>query len=215
MRILAVSSQRLFPPDTGGANVIYLFLKYLSRQHEVHVVTTENSTHFEYEKSIQLHDILVDNPVHKFLNPITFLRFFFLLKTLKPDAVIIHFPWYGLIFRIFKLFIPFRLILHEQNVEYLRFQRTGASWWPMLKIYERWVCNMADQVISVTDVDRDIFINELGVTPEKIDVVIYGFDRDRFRRWDNRSKSDTVLSGPPPMLKAWPLAASWLLMAAS
>lgn len=186
MRILAVSSQRLFPPDTGGANVIYLFLKYLSRQHEVHVVTTENSTHFEYEKSIQLHDILVDNPVHKFLNPITFLRFFFLLKTLKPDAVIIHFPWYGLIFRIFKLFIPFRLILHEQNVEYLRFQRTGASWWPMLKIYERWVCNMADQVISVTDVDRDIFINELGVTPEKIDVVIYGFDRDRFRRDDKR-----------------------------
>ncbi len=186
MRVLAVSSQRLFPPDTGGANVIYLFLKYLSRKHEVHVVTTENTTDFQYEPSIRLQDILVDHPVHKFLNPITFLRFFLLLKNVRPDTVIIHFPWYGLIFHILKLFIPFRLVLHEQNVEYLRFQRTGASWWPLLKVYERWVCKIVDQVICVTEVDRDIFVNELGVDRQKTDVVIYGFDRDRFQRDEQR-----------------------------
>ncbi len=186
MRILAVSSQRLFPPDTGGANVIYLFLKYLSRNHDVHVVTTENTTGFQYENAIQLHDILVDNPIHKFFNPFTFVRFFFLLKKIKPDTVMIHFPWYGLLFGFFKLLVPFRLVLHEQNVEYLRFQRTGAAWWPMLKIYERLVCKMADQVICVTEVDRDIFIDELGVDPQKIDVVIYGFDRDRFPKDDDR-----------------------------
>ena len=181
MRILNITSINIFPSNTGGARLIYGFLKYLSRKHEISLLTVKNTVNFRNDLNIKLYDVLTDNKLNKFFNPLVFFKIKNVIRIERPNLIIIDFPWFGiygfLIQKIYK--IPY--IIHEHNIEYVRFKRFKKWWWRMLKQYEKFVYKYAYKILCISPVDKEILINELNVDSKKILDCPYGIDTEIFK----------------------------------
>jgi polysaccharide biosynthesis protein PslH len=205
MEFLYFTTQKIFPPNSGGLNVIYTFLKYFSKEVDLEIITPQcDETDIPTQNHGRLNAVFLNraSKIDKYLNPVTFLKFWQHISRHKPNTIIFHFPWYGWFFLICKAFFSTRICLHQQNVEFLRFKRMGRWWWPALRVYEKWVCEGVDRVIAVTPVDREKFLKEFKLTPEKVLVAPYGFDSERFPRSKPISKKihDELCEGKQQMI---------------
>lgn len=199
MDVLYFTSQRVFPPNTGGTNVIFSFLKFFTKEANVEIVTPQCSFS-DLPKDVtdgwNLIFLAKPNKFGQYGNPLVFWKMWRLIKAKRPKAIIFHFPWYGWFFVLCKLILHTKVYLHEQNVEYLRFKRIGRAWWPLLFWYEKHVCRLVDGVISITTIDRKVVLERFGVDPAKTIVAPYGFDTTRFQR--DRQREDQVRESSCP-----------------
>lgn len=75
------------------------------------------------------------------------------------------------------------VVLVQENVEYLKFQRMGLDS-PLLRVIRRiegWACRSADHVVAVSDVDAGFLQDLYRVPAEKITVVSHCADPVTFR----------------------------------
>lgn len=184
MKIINISSFGIFPPNTGGARLVFGFLKYFAKDHQVVLITVKSEDKSKNELSSEGVDIIDSLPINsiiKFLSPMTFAKL--VKNTIKhhPDYLIVDCPWFGIYgFLIQRLYgIPY--IIHEHNIEYIRFKRLGKWWWPILKQYEKFVYKYAYKILCISPIDREILINKINVNSEKILDCPYGIDMEIFK----------------------------------
>ena len=181
MKILNITSFEIFPPDTGAANGVYRFLKYLSKIHQIILLTVQNKSNFNNDLKIKLYDVLGNTKLKKFLNPLVFIKILKVVKKEKPQMIILDCPWLGIYVFILSKFYQIPYVLHQHNIEYLRFKRFHQWWWWILKYYEKFVCQQASQIFCKTKNDKHILNQSLNINDQKIQVVPYGVDTEIFK----------------------------------
>lgn len=182
MKILNVTSISIFPPDTGGGAVVYRFLKYLSKKHEIYLLTVKKNKAYRNDLDVKLYDVLANNKVGKFLNPLVFFHLRNIIRRERPDLLIIDFPWYGVYGFLVKIFYRISYIIREHNVEYIRLKRLNKWWWRLLKWYEKFILENAQQILCITDVDKALLAKKLKINHSKVSTVPYGVDTGVFRK---------------------------------
>jgi glycosyltransferase involved in cell wall biosynthesis len=80
-------------------------------------------------------------------------------------------------------------ILHEHNIEYLRFRELKRWWWPLLRMLESWACRNASLVLFKTESDRRHAIEHFSMKPEQSIVVPFGIARDGRPTKEEKEKS--------------------------
>lgn len=182
-KILNLTNIKIFPPNSGGAGLIYHFLDKLSHNYEVVLVlpkSIENNSAKRLD-NVKVYDLLSSNSFWKFFGPQTVVHLIMLVIKERPDYLIIDFPWFGIYGILARSLFGVPFIIHEHNIEFLRFKRLGKDWWPYLRLYERFVYRQADQILCISDVDKQVLINRFGVRAEKIIDCPYGIDSKVFR----------------------------------
>ncbi len=201
-KILIISPFNIFPPYSGAANRIYNLVKYLSRKNRVfllcnnykRICSDENKS--EYVSNLSntvLYFVRSFKKLSQIINPLLLLEGLKIIKVNRPDYVIAEFTWSGLhaILLHFLTGVPY--ILDEHNVEFLRFDRIKRGnklLIFLLKQYENLSCIFAHKIFCVSEVDRNLLIQNLNIDKNKIIIVPNGIDIDKIYR--NEGKKETI-----------------------
>lgn len=181
MKILNITSFEIFPPDTGAANGVYRFLKYLSKIHQIILLTVQNKSNFNNDLKVKLYDVLGNTKLKKFLNPLVFFKILNVVKKEKPQMIVLDCPWLGIYVFFLSKFYQIPYTLHQHNIEYLRFKRFHQWWWWILKYYEKFVCQQSNQIFCKTENDKHILSQGFNINNQKIQIVPYGIDTEIFK----------------------------------
>lgn len=109
-------------------------------------------------------------------DPLYLFRLLRLVWREKIDTVVVSQLWSGCFGIALKLLTQRSLIFDNHNVEYLRLRRMGQSLWPLVALLEWLACSVADQVLVVSEVDKQRLAQNLHISPAKITVVANGAD---------------------------------------
>ncbi|MDD5638521.1 MAG: glycosyltransferase family 4 protein [Candidatus Pacebacteria bacterium] len=181
MKLLNISSIQIFPPNDGGARLIFTFLKYLSYNHSISLVTVKtDEINKENIENIMVYDVLDNNSIKKFLSLKTVFDLIRIVKKEKPELIIIDFPWFGVYGFILQKIFGVNFFIHEHNIEYVRFKREGKWWWKLLFWYEKFVYKKAKKILCISPVDERLLIENLKVPKSKIIDCPYGIDSEVF-----------------------------------
>ena len=185
-KILYICSVQLFPIQTGGAQVIHQYLKELTKENKVILITVKANDDKSKRaavknKNIKIYDVLNKNSVKKFVFPYTYYKINSLINRYRPNLIIMDLPWFGLIGIIAKFLFKIPFYIRSHNIEYLRMKRLNKRFWFILKIYEKIVYKYAEKIICISELDKKTLERELNVSPKKIEVSEYYPDPKIFK----------------------------------
>lgn len=185
-KILYISSVQLFPIQTGGSQVIHSYLKELIKENKIILITVkakdeQSRRDLAESKNIEIHDILSRNSVKKFVFPYTYYKINFLINKLKPNLIIIDFPWFGLIGIFAKLLFKIPFYIRSHNIEFRRMKSQNKWFWFILKIYEKIVYENAEKIVCISELDKKTIEKELKISVKKIEVSGYVPDLKIFK----------------------------------
>ena len=175
-KVAVIVSYKYIPAESGGQKYILQFLEHLSTAFEIQVFGTANNAH-DKKTGYQLKNHLSRNP----LSYIDVLGFFKIYSALKRDEIktlIIEHPYIGWMGILLKFLLNICLIIQTHNVEYIRFKTIKKWWWPILKVYEKWVLSNADQVLCITEEDKEWMIQKLHIKSSKCFIVPFGIQQE-------------------------------------
>lgn len=174
-KVLNIVPYPFLPYSSGGQKLIALFNEYLGAKTNLHVAgTTDNVT--KDISSYVFHPVLSYSR-WRYLNPLIPIKLIRLIQKNNLETVILEHPYYGWLIPFFRLFTRASIICHTHNVESERFRSIGKIWWRLLASYEGIVLRHCDQVLCITDEDRQFFINKMGVEKKKCIIVPYGIEQ--------------------------------------
>lgn len=171
-RLLSLVWYKVLPAQMGGQKGIAFFNEALAQY--VHLECLCARTNIAAEK---LHyTVLPELPKTKFqfINPFVFKKIFNVIRRVKPTHLLIEHPYYGLagILARRKFGIPF--IIHEHNIEWLRFKTMKRPGWRLLKWFEGLVLRRANLVLFKSETDRQLALTHHHLHPDKTGIVPYG-----------------------------------------
>lgn len=173
--VLNIVPYPFLPYSSGGQKLIALFNEYLGAKTTLHVAgTTDNETN--NIKNYLFHPVLHSSR-WRYLNPLTPIQLIGLIKRNKIETVILEHPYYGWMIPFFRLFTRVSIICHTHNVESERFRSIGKKWWRLLAFYEGLVLRHCDQVLCITEEDRQFFIDRMRVPKSQCIIVPYGIEQ--------------------------------------
>jgi glycosyltransferase involved in cell wall biosynthesis len=192
MRILLLTSFDIFPPLHGGSSIAYNFIKHAAARHQVSALISHMySLHGDVD--------LVDPGLRiEYCPPSPFDRlrvFSFLINPLywraadrlcreqQPDLVQCESLWPILAGWRLKRRYGVPLICVDYNVESDKFAALGRPW-PVVGIVEaaeRFACQRADGVVTVSEADREQLIRRYAGAPERIRTIQPSPDLSAFR----------------------------------
>jgi glycosyltransferase involved in cell wall biosynthesis len=175
-KIAVIVSYKFTPAESGGQKYILHFLHHISDVFDAYVFGTANNES-QKESGFKSINYLLRNPC-SYIDIVGFLKIYSFIKREKIGTLIIEHPYIGWMGILLKYLLNIRLIIHTHNVEYIRFKTIHKWWWPILKIYERWVLSKADQVFCITDEDREYMANNLSIDPLKCNIVPFGIQQE-------------------------------------
>jgi glycosyltransferase involved in cell wall biosynthesis len=189
--VLSVVSYKIFPANFGGQKGIANFYEYFSKYHSLYFVTVKANN--EDAAPYTIINKLSDSRT-RYIN----IFYFFLLKKIirqhNISHVIIEHPYYGWLGLLVKRFCKVKLIIHSHNIEAERFKTTKKWWWKLLWYYEKYVHSNADFTFSITESDRQYFINNYKIIPQKTAVITYGISwKDAPTQTDRREAKNALL----------------------
>lgn len=170
--VLSIVSYNILPYFSGGQKSIAQFNEFLGEQCNLTVVSTSSNNHL-LAKSYTMLPWMKSNPL-KFIQVSLFFRLSALIKEKGIQYFILEHPYMGWLGWLIKWKCKIKLIVHTHNLEFLRFKSVGKKWWPILKWYETWVLNMADQVFCISEEDKAYMVNNLKVPAAKCSVITFG-----------------------------------------
>lgn len=103
-----------------------------------------------------------------------------IIKRAKPKVIINESIWGGVAALLLQGLTGIPYILDQQNAEFLRVGRSMRWAGCLTKQWELVLCDRAEKVLCVSEVDRRAFI-EAGVKTEKLLIIPNGVDLERFR----------------------------------
>lgn len=198
MKVLSVVWFKVLPAKYGGQKGTALFNQHLGKLTELTCLCSKNNE----EENAFSYKVVRTLPTNKwqFINPLIWHTIYRTSKKLEIDALIIEYPYHAISAVITKSFLKTKLVLHEHNIEYLRFKQLGKWWWKVLFWYECWACKRADLILFKTQNDIAEACANFNVNKRKCMVVPYGvvypsnnFKLEDVRKVYNISATDKVL----------------------
>lgn len=174
IKIASLVPYKIIPPVKGGDWHIYKFLKNVSAHANVTCFTVRENTAIDH---ISVKNILGSTRnVYRYIN----VRLYFTIKAIcrrqNIRHIILEHPYYGWLGYGLKVFNNMHLIVRSHNIESLRFRTLGKWWWRILFFYEKWVHQIADLNLFITEDDRVYAIDKFNLKPAKCMVSTYGIE---------------------------------------
>lgn len=172
MRVLSVVWFTVLPPKYGGQKGTALFNQYLSKHVSLTCLCSKNN---EPPGGVS-YNVVPDLPTSRlqFLNPVCWYQIIAQARKTKAALLILEYPYHALAGIIAQKIAGVKLVLHQHNIEYIRFRTLSKWWWRALYLYERWACRQADLVLFKTEQDAHTAITQFRLTREKCFIVPYG-----------------------------------------
>lgn len=171
--ILIISPHNPFLRSNGGENRIYLRAKELLDRGQVVIIAPIGKRE---KGSFKVYQIYENKPSKKLFNFNLIYRINEIIKKEGIDKIYLEFPWQG----INLILTGNRYTLEEHNVEFLRFKRTGSLLWPIIYLYELFICKFADRIICVSKVDKEYISKYFVINPKNIEIIENPVDRSIF-----------------------------------
>lgn len=194
--VLSIVSYKIFPAKFGGQKGIANFNEYFSKFHSLYCVTVKAN-----EPNAAPYTIInkLDNSKLRYVNVFYFWLFKKIIQRNKISHLIVEHPYYGWLGLLLKRFCGVKLIIHSHNIEAERFKTTGRWWWKILWQYEKFVHAHADFTFCITENDRQYFINNYKISPDKTAVITFGIS------WHEAPLLSEQLTARNEMLKKYSL----------
>lgn len=173
-KILVLSPFESWPLSQGSIVRTHFMVKHLLKSYLVCFVFREGQS--IHSLPVQVNII---NSRHRFtqlFSPSLFFRLWRLIRQDEISLIIVSQIWSGWHGVLLKLCTGKPMLFDDHNVEYLRLRRMGSVVWPLVALLELIVCHAADEVICVSEVDRDRLLKHLHVPEDKVTVVSNGAD---------------------------------------
>lgn len=177
-KIYAIISYPFLPATTGGEISTLQILSFLGLQTDLKVFTVDpykpvNPKDFSFELQFGMRF-----KASRYLN--IFLLFTIIrgIKNHRADAIFFDQPFMGWMIPFIRLFTGKKVFIRSNNIEFLRFKSMGKSWWPLMKLYEKWVYKFSSLVIFVSDIDQEKAIHLFGLNPNHTLLTPYGIPQE-------------------------------------
>lgn len=169
--ILSVVWYKVLPPKFGGQKAAAMLNQYLGGLAPLHCLCSKNNE--AIATSYAVHPVL---PVSKrqFLNPFVWRTIYLFARKHSTTHLLLEFPYHGIAALLTKQLLGLKLVVHEHNIECLRFKEQQKWWWPLLYFYEGWVLRRAELVFFKTADDRQTAIETFGLKEERTALLPYG-----------------------------------------
>lgn len=190
MNVLSLTSYNFLPAKMGGQKNIALHNAYLSKYVNLICVTTSsNDVKTAPYKAI---NILSESPF-RYINIFYFLNLRKIIKEENITHVIIEHPYFGWLGFLLQKFCSIKLIIHSHNIESIRFKTLNKWWWKILWYYEKWVHQMADYSLFITEEDKIYAESFYKMNKEKTAVITYGIEFDRIPSLAEKQDAKTLI----------------------
>lgn len=169
--VLSIVSYKIFPARFGGQKGIANFNDYFSKYHQLFCITVKSNENKEAPYTILN---LLGNTKLRYINIfyVGLIRKF--IRQFQVYHIIVEHPYYGWLGLLLKKFCRVKMIVHSHNIESERFKTTGRWWWKILWHYEKFVHKNADFTFCITEKDREYFINQYKLLPQKTATITFG-----------------------------------------
>src|SRR5258706_10905822 len=155
----------------GGQKGIAVFCKYLGEQHELTCVSVkENDTGLAENYELIP---LFSNTRLRYLNPFYLSKIKKIARERNIRNVITEHPYMAWIGWMLKKQLNIKWFIHSHNIEYERFKTLGKWWFPVLRSYEKWAYNTADNVFFKTPEDISFAVENKMVKSSNAFLVPY------------------------------------------
>ena len=190
--VVTLIPYNVFPAKLGGQKGIACFYKFFSKYHNLTCITVnKNDPSFAEYKVLNI----LSNSKFRYINIAYFFKLQKILKEFQINDLIIEHPYFGWLGIFLKMTLPIKLIVHSHNIESLRFKSIGKWWWSILWYYEKWVHSHADCTFCKTEEDRNFFINEYKIKPDRCHVITYGIEWDKIpSKLDIQNARDRIIN---------------------
>ncbi len=192
IKLAALVSYKIFPPEMGGQKGIAFFYQYLEKLIPVSLLTIEENEATGFLNA-PIIPILGKSNKWRYINPFLFFRISSFIKKEKITHLIFEHPYYGWLAFLLKYFTSIKIIIHSHNIESLRFKSTGKCWWSILWYYEKLTHRLADHNFFITDEDRKYAIQKLGLLPDKCLTITYGFETSHAPSQDLKIQAKNII----------------------
>lgn len=174
-RVLSVVWYRVLPARFGGQKGIAEFNTFLSEHIPLTCLCSSDN-----DPEHAIYPVLNDLPIGKWqvINPLNWWTVLSVIRKTGATQLIIEHCYYGIAGMLAKQFLGIPWILHEHNIEYLRFREMNRWWWPLLKWLESWSCRNASLVLFKTEADRQHAMQHFGMKAEHSMIVPFGISAD-------------------------------------
>jgi len=179
MKIVSLVWFKIFPAKFGGQKGIALFLEHLTAYFDITCLCSRDNNYFG--NSVK---VIPKLPVGKwqFINPALWVSILLRIKKQNTDVLIIEHPYHAITGILAKKLLKVRLVLHQHNIEHVRFRELGYSWWPVLKFLESRLSKYADLIFFKTSEDQIKSIELFHLNPGKTFIVPYGIEERSFNK---------------------------------
>ena len=191
-KILMLVPCDIFPPVHGSSTAVYYTIRHALKDNLFDVLLShlysEGGEIDIIHPNVNIRycqKTMFDRLGYKslFFNPHYYKEAYRMIKKSDIDIIQCELLWTALAGIRLKKKVNKPLILVEENVEYLKFERFGKPRYftYTLKKIEKKCCELADKVVAVSDIDKK-YIEELFCIPEdKIQVIHHCVDPDTFK----------------------------------
>lgn len=173
-RLLSLTSFKIFPPHMGGQKGVFYFYKYLSNYHDIHMVVSRDNTE-AIETTLPVYPMLYPNK-EMIRNLFIIRRLADLVRKLDIDCIIAEHSYTGWIAWLLKKMTGRPFAIHSHNLETYRFKQMKRSWWPLYRLYEKWIHQKADCSFFISEIDKAIAVKEFNIEERKCWVAPYGIE---------------------------------------
>ncbi|MET0466923.1 MAG: glycosyltransferase family 4 protein [Chitinophagaceae bacterium] len=180
-KVLSLVWYKVYPPLFGGQKGIALFNRQLAKHCELVCLCSDNN---EPREPYTVLPVLAGGQRHV-INPFYWQKVKRICNAEKPSAIILEHPYQGISAWIAARRINAKLVVHSHNIESSRFRQIGKWWWPLLRVYEKWVHRRADLSLFKTEEDLRWAIKYFGLDEEKCIVIPYGIEQTARQRMTN------------------------------
>jgi polysaccharide biosynthesis protein PslH len=189
-RVLSVVWYRVLPARFGGQKGIAEFNAFLSEQIPLTCVCSSDN-----DPACATYPVLNDLPIGKWqvINPLNWWRILSVSRKTGATHLIIEHCYYAIAGMLAKQLLGIHWILHEHNIEYLRFREMHRWWWPLLKWLESWSCRNASLVLFKTESDRQYAIRHFGMKAERSMIVPFGISVDGRPSREEKSQASVAI----------------------
>ncbi|MCG2615393.1 glycosyltransferase family 4 protein [Terrimonas sp. NA20] len=172
-KVLSLVWYKVYPPSFGGQKGVALFNRQLAKHCELVCLCSDNN---EPREPYTVLPALPGGQRHV-INPFYWQKVKRICCAEKPSAIILEHPYQGISAWIAARTIKAKLVVHSHNIESSRFRQIGKWWWPVLRVYEKWVHRRADLSLFKTEEDLRWAIKYFGLDEEKCVVIPYGTEQ--------------------------------------
>lgn len=196
--ILFITPYNIFPPFWGGGTRTYNMVKHLSKENDVHLLSPsydqfEKKDGRKHRRKLKEKDVdidLVGPPTSwvQYINPFLLLKGLYKIRRHDTDLMICDYPWSGIYTLALHKLTKVPYFLMEHNVEHEVAKQTGYENPVLTKMLEKRVCEKAEKIFSVSELDKRKISSSLDIEKGKIEVLKNGFNADRFNPENGREK---------------------------